>query len=334
MSRTRLPFTVIGGYLGAGKTTLLNQLLADTGGLRLAVLVNDFGSLNIDAALVRAHAGDTIELANGCLCCSLVSGFAEALSQVKARAGAFDHVVIEASGVAEPLRVAEMAQGFGFPIDARLVVVDAERIERQTADRYVGDVVRRQLRQADLLLLNKQDLIDDAQRLELHGVLEALAPGIPRLETVRGQVPLALLLGRHPGAVLPSSLSDALGGSGGDAGEAAHRHGERFETWTLRSDRPLSRAALERFAAGLPAGIHRAKGFVVLAEDPARPQLFQLVGIRWSLEPAPPGAAPAGGSTLVLIGHRGATSSSVLQQLLEGGQALSDPPAEVALRRH
>jgi G3E family GTPase len=90
MSSTALPFTVIGGYLGAGKTTLLNHLLADAAGLRIGVLVNDFGSLNIDAALVRAHAGDTIELANGCLCCSLVSGFAEVLGRVKARAAEFD----------------------------------------------------------------------------------------------------------------------------------------------------------------------------------------------------------------------------------------------------
>jgi len=343
MSSPPIPVTVIGGYLGAGKTTLLNHLLADAGGLRIAVLMNDFGSLNIDAALVRAHAGDTIELANGCLCCSLVSGFAEVLSQVKARAGEFDHVVIEASGVAEPLRVAEQAQGFGFPIDARLVVVDAERIERQAADKYVGDVVRRQLRQADLLLLNKLDLIDGDQRLALHRLLEALAPGVPRLETVRGQVPLALLLGHSlntslvdgQGAALAdtlaSPLSDALPGSGADPDAAAHQHGDRFQTWTLRSDRPLSRAALERFAAGLPAGIHRAKGFVVLTEDPARPHLFQLVGNRWSLEPAPPGAAPAGDTALVLIGHRGAACGDALQKLLEGGQALSDPPAAAAL---
>jgi hypothetical protein len=127
MSSTALPFTVIGGYLGAGKTTLLNHLLADAAGLRIGVLVNDFGSLNIDAALVRAHAGDTIELANGCLCCSLVSGFAEVLGRVKARAAEFDHVVIEASGVAEPLRVAEQAEGFGFPIDARLGSSTASR---------------------------------------------------------------------------------------------------------------------------------------------------------------------------------------------------------------
>jgi len=322
MRATTLPFTVIGGYLGAGKTTLLNHLLTDVGGLRIAVLVNDFGSLNIDAALVRSHAGDTIELANGCLCCSLVSGFAEVLSRVKARAAEFDHVVIEASGVAEPLRVAQMAQGFGFPIDALLVVVDGERIERQAADKYVGDVVRRQLRQADLLLVNKLDLVDEGRRGALRDGLNTLAPGVPRLEMVRGQVPLPLLLGRHLGGALPSVLSDPLPGIGADPGEAGQHHGERFETWTLRLEGPLRRSALERFATGLPAGIHRAKGFVVLAEAPDHPQLFQLVGNRWSLEPAEPGTALVGGTALVMIGHRGAATKEALQALLsDGGRA-------------
>jgi G3E family GTPase len=318
MSPMALPFTVIGGYLGAGKTTLLNHLLAAAGGLRLAVLVNDFGSLNIDAALVRAHAGDTIELANGCLCCSLVSGFADALSRVKARAAEFDHVVIEASGVAEPLRLAKMAQGFGFSIDALLVVVDGEQIERQAADQYVGDVVRRQLLQADLLLVNKLDLITEAQRVAVQRLLETLAPGVPRVEMVRGQVPLPLLLGRHPGGALPSVLSDALPGSTAALGEGVHRHGERFETWTLRCERPLNRTALAHFATSLPVGIHRAKGFVVLQEEPGRPHLFQLVGRRWSLEPAPTGA-PSEGTVLVLIGHQGAATMEALQTLLTDG---------------
>jgi G3E family GTPase len=328
MSTAPLPLTVLGGYLGAGKTTLLNHLLSDAGARRIAVLVNDFGSLNIDAALVRTHAGDTIELANGCLCCSLVSGFAEVLSQVKARAAEFDHVVIEASGVAEPLRVAQMAQGFGFPIDALLVVVDGERIEAQVADKYVGDVVRRQLRQADLLLVNKLDLISEERRDALRLVLGSLAPGIPRLEMVRGQVPVGLVLGSHLGAPLPNLLSDAwLGGLsdgvpgvGFDASEAVHRHRERFETWTLASERPLSRQELERFARGLPEGIARAKGFVVLEDAPERPHLFQVVGHRWSLEPLEAGSAIPG-THLVVIGRRGAATATGLQELLALGEA-------------
>jgi G3E family GTPase len=317
MGKTTLPFTVIGGYLGAGKTTLLNQLLARASGLRIVVLVNDFGSLNIDAALVRAHVGDTIELANGCLCCSLVSGFAEVLGRLKARAAEFDHGVIEASGVAEPLRVAQLVQAFGFPLDAQLVVVDGEQIARQTTDKYVGDVVRRQLRQADLLLVNKLDLVGDDRRAPLRDLLDTLAPGVARLEMVRGQLPLALLLGRHLGGGLPSPLSDALPGDGVDPSVEVHRHGEGFETWTLFLEGPLPRSALEHFATNLPAGLHRAKGFVRLVETPDQLHLFQLVGTRWSLEPlqsAPP--ALAGGPLLVLIGHRGAATAEQLQCLL------------------
>jgi G3E family GTPase len=346
MAVQTLPFTVIGGYLGAGKTTLLNRLLANSEGVRIAVLVNDFGTLSIDAALVRRHAGDTIDLANGCLCCSLVSGFAEVLTQVKARTEEFDQVVIEASGVAEPLRVAEMAQAFGFVIDALLLVVDAEQIERQVADKYVGDVVRRQLRQADLLLVNKLDLITTAQRPELQERLEALAPGVPRLEMVRGEVPLALLLDRHHGRALPSSLSDELPGApptglAPDDGERTHPHGARFETWTLRSDRLLSRPQLERFAGGLGPGIYRVKGFVALAEDPARRHLFQQVGGRWSLEPGDPwtgletgepGNGESAGTALVVIGRQGASTAEELLKLLEAGAGIngSGPPPGVS----
>jgi G3E family GTPase len=311
-----IPFTVIGGYLGAGKTTLLNRLLANSEGVRIAVLVNDFGSLNIDAALVRRHAGDTIDLANGCLCCSLVSGFAEVLTQVKARAAEFDQVVIEASGVAEPLRVAELAQGFGFPIDALLVVVDAEQIERQASDKYVGDVVRRQLRQGDLLLVNKLDLISADQRALLQERLEALAPAVPRLEMVSGDVPLDLLLGRHHGSAMPSSLSDALPDSDHDA--QPHRHDERF---------PLTRSGLELFAGGLGQEIYRAKGFVALAEDPARRYLFQLVGSRWTLEPGEPWSGASAATALVVIGRKGATTTEQLIRLLgAAGEGHASPP--------
>lgn len=100
-----LPCTVIGGYLGAGKTTLLNHLLANTAGLRAAVVVNDFGDVDIDADLVASHDGDTIQLANGCLCCTLAGGFAEVMGGLRARAEDLDHVLIEASGVADPEKV-------------------------------------------------------------------------------------------------------------------------------------------------------------------------------------------------------------------------------------
>lgn len=106
MNDTKLPFTVIGGYLGAGKTTLVNNLLTQTNGLRAAVLVNDFGVVNIDAALIAEHAGDTISLTNGCMCCSMADGLYMAVGQILKHAERLDLIIIEASGVAEPGKIA------------------------------------------------------------------------------------------------------------------------------------------------------------------------------------------------------------------------------------
>ena len=99
MSEKVLPFTVIGGYLGAGKTTLINNLLSDSTIGRLAIVVNDFGEINIDESLILSHDGDTISLTNGCICCSLTDGFAETLTQIRDRSNDIDRVIVEVSGV-------------------------------------------------------------------------------------------------------------------------------------------------------------------------------------------------------------------------------------------
>ena len=122
MTGAKLPITVIGGYLGAGKTTLVNNLLTQANGLRAAVLVNDFGAVNIDAALIAEHAGDTISLTNGCMCCSMADGLYMAIVQIMKHAERLDHIIIEASGVAEPGKIARKGQAFGLPLDGVLVV--------------------------------------------------------------------------------------------------------------------------------------------------------------------------------------------------------------------
>jgi G3E family GTPase len=206
MSRS-LPFTILGGYLGAGKTTVLNQLLAGAHGLRIAVVVNDFGSVNIDAELIRRHDGETISLANGCVCCSLVDGFATTIARIQERADDFDQIVIEASGVSDPARIANYGKAFQLELDGVIVVCDAERASVLVKDKFVGGTVKRQLANADLILLNKTDLVSSDELARVRTMLAGLAPQTSVIETVRGDVPFEVLLGVHrdrePAGVIP-----------------------------------------------------------------------------------------------------------------------------------
>ncbi len=155
---TDIAVTVIGGYLGAGKTTLVNHVLR-TADARIAVLVNDFGDINIDEDLIASQDGDTISLANGCICCSLVDGFSAALATITALDPVPERLVIESSGVADPATVAAYGHGPGLALDATVVVVDAETIRKKATDVYVGDTVVGQLGSGDIIVLNKTDLV-------------------------------------------------------------------------------------------------------------------------------------------------------------------------------
>ena len=142
----RIPVTLIGGYLGAGKTSLLNHLLTHAGGERIAVLVNDFGALGLDAALVARRDADTVTLTNGCVCCSIADDFGAALDAQVRSAAPPARIVVETSGVAEPGKTARYASGWpGVRLDAILTVVDLETIRTQTKNRFVGDLIARQI---------------------------------------------------------------------------------------------------------------------------------------------------------------------------------------------
>ena len=134
-----VPFTVIGGFLGAGKTTLLNHLLAQSSGIRFAVLVNDFGDLNIDESLISSHDGQTISLANGCVCCSISNDFNQTVINLVNRIEEFDQVLVEASGVSQPDRIMDIAR-----LDPELspggivVLVDAAEVQNRSTDPYIN----------------------------------------------------------------------------------------------------------------------------------------------------------------------------------------------------
>ena len=321
--RPRLPLSVIGGFLGAGKTTLLNRLLRDSHGRRLAVLVNDFGAINIDADLVAANAGDTIALTNGCVCCSIGDDLTAALIRVIEAPMPFDAVVIEASGVSDPWRIAQVALADpALGLDGVIVLVDASACLGHAADPLLADSLRRQVEAADVLVVNKTDLVDAVQLPHVQAWLESLAGATPRFETRQGEVPMALLTSAalssagdrspHPARHQGAGQSDPDHSHGHDHDAD---HGDLFETWSARPRAPFAVVALRKLLREMPAGVLRLKG-IVRTDELGWAEL-QFAGRHGSLRKAL--AAPADGAAVVAIGMRGRLPVQALERLLGSG---------------
>ena len=159
----RVPMTLLGGYLGSGKTTLLNDLLRRTD-RPIAVLVNDVGEINIDAALLQRRSADTIELTDGCVCCSISESLGTTLAEMRRRPTPPDHVVIELSGVADPTQVMPWAESDGFRLDGVVVLVDATNFRERLADERTRPLLLRQLEPADLVIISKSELVTADER--------------------------------------------------------------------------------------------------------------------------------------------------------------------------
>ena len=278
--------TVIGGYLGAGKTTLVNHVLG-TADARTAVLVNDFGEINIDAALIESNDGEMLTLANGCVCCSMADGLASALLDIAALEPRPERLLIEASGVADPAGVAAYCHRRGFRLDLVVVLVDATDLGRLAVDHYVGETVRGQLAAADLIVFNKTDLADQRTLIETRSVVAATGSAAPVLETIHAAVAPAVLFGLD-------RLDQA--GSTGSAGSAGSPHA-RFISWTAEISEAVERTRVESWAATMPHGVVRAKGIFWFGPDEGA-AVLQWVRSRWTLEPlatvvAPPSKAVA-----------------------------------------
>lgn len=330
-----VPVTVIVGFLGAGKTTLLKRLLEDPRGERLAVLVNDFGAINIDAALVETVGADRVALSNGCICCSIRDDLAESVTRVLDAGSVPDRLLIEASGVSRPLSILSALEHDAIAprlaVDATVCLIDADQFPSLD---YAGtELAIDQAVSSDLLLLNKCDVAAGQDLAATETALTATMPDIRRVRTTFADVPREVLFGFDPAELAARRGAPAAGahvcGDGCDhhdrhhhGGEHAghphgHSHADEFEAWSWSSPRPLDEAAFRRAVRTLPAGLLRAKGIVAAGtgDGAAGRLVFQLVGRRSSV--VADGCPAPAQSQVVAIARKGALDRDRLEALFE-----------------
>ncbi len=290
-----IPLTVIGGFLGAGKTTLVNHLLRG-GAKRWGVLVNDFGAINVDAALIAAQDGETIALTNGCVCCSLGDDLGDALAAMGGRG--LDHVVVEASGVSDPWKIAQLALiEPGFALEPLVVLADASALLAQVADRWTGDTVLRQMAFAEIIVLNKCDLVGADQLAATRARIAAIRPEAQLMDTARAELAVAAFSFAAPPRPAASRFqAEAIG------------HG--FPTYALPAARAFDRDRLRAVLGDLPRSVLRVKGMCHLGPE-ASPVLLQYAAERWSFTAAPAGLSPG----LVVIGTPDLPGRAVLCEI-------------------
>jgi len=287
----RTPITLITGPLGSGKTTLLRHILA-TRPAKIAIVMNEFGEIAIDAKVIEGKNVRISELGGGCVCCSLLGEFEAAVTEIMEKV-APEIIVVETTGLAEPEALVFNIQE-ALPqcrLDGVVSVIDADMLVRFPE---LGHTTRLQIEGADILLFNKIDLVDAKQIELLETKLREINSTAAIVRTVRCQIDPELLfgIGREKKVVPPE-----------------HEHQSEFESFTFSSDKTFFRDCFEDFADALPANVIRAKGFVRFRDGA---HLFNFVAGRWELEPF-----EANRTDLVFIGKGIAREKSAILHALE-----------------
>ena len=339
---TKIPCTIVTGFLGAGKTTMIRNLLANAGGRRLALIINEFGDVGVDGEILRNCGVENcpdeniVELSNGCICCTVADDFVPALEKLLALTPRPEHIVIETSGLALPK---PLVKAFAWPeirnkvtVDGVVTVVDGpavaagqfasdpERIAAQRAsdpsldhDNPLEEVYGDQLLCADMVVLNKTDAMTASELIEVTGAIRGRLPARVKLVPARdGRIPADLLLGLSAAAE-----SDIANRPSCHDNEAEHEHDD-FDTFVVEIAEMASPAALIEKAksAAERFGVLRLKGYLAIAGKPTR-LLVQGVGTRFDQRfERPWRAGESRVGKLVVIGEKGIDRASIRQALV------------------
>jgi G3E family GTPase len=317
-----LPVTIVTGFLGSGKTTLLNHILSNQEGIRTAILVNEFGEISIDSELIVSTEEDLVELNNGCLCCTVRGDIADSVMRLLERADGnakpIDYLVVETTGLADPLPVALTFLGPELRditrLDSIVTLVDASNF---APDLFASEVADSQITYGDVIVLNKTDLVAASELAKLEKRIRAMKEGARILKATQGAVPLELLLDTDLFQANALPTQSAQEHEHHEHEHHEHEHHEQvhahhphshhleedgFNSVAFESDRPLDLDRFQGFLNDLPEAVFRGKGVLWFDESPDR-HIFHLSGKRYTVnsDPWPEGKSPK--NQLVLIGQ-------------------------------
>ncbi len=279
-----IPIILIAGYLGSGKTTFLNHLLTEAKGQKLAILVNDFGAINIDASLIDGAVDGVVALKNGCICCSIASGLQSAIFKVLQREQRPEAIIIESSGVSNPgeiLRIlSDSAMSDYASLELIVSLLDCERLPEYTENEL--KLINLQLMYSNIVLLTRFATISNASQNSAEEFVRKINPRVLLFNDSSTKINLELLLG-NAGQVLSQSTSAI---NPGDLPLQIGKAEELFRSWSFQSDTVITESEFQKVLNDLPPETIRGKGQLYLKDYPDTKFIFQMVGKNAKVEPA------------------------------------------------